>query len=297
MSVHKTLHQDVLGYVDSEGEKDDIWFGWCFHKTQGVLPLRAVFDNKNVDLTEVQREDVYKFYNDTRFKKSGWSIKLKDVKECSIEMKIDSKWIPIFILNVGLNTDTVKNSLASFVVVDNFYKDPYSVRKFALQQDFKEGPQYHKGKRSINSEFRFPGLKERFEEIIGCKIKNWDLYGVNGCFQYCVASDLAVYHHDHQTYAGVLFLTPDAPPETGTRLYRSRITKKMKVDEGEQKIVFKNGFYDSTQFEQVDVVGNVFNRLVLFDAKIIHAAPLYFGNTIENSRLFQLFFFDVDNLL
>jgi len=297
MDNHKTLHEDVLGYIDSKGEKDNNWFGWCFHTTQGILPLRAVCNTEIIDLIEDEREDVYNFYNNIRFKKSGWHVKLTDVESCSIEMEIDSKWETIFILKTPVYTETTKYKMPTFVVVDNFYKDPHSVRNFALQQDFKEGPAYHKGKRSINSKFRFPGLKERFEEILGCNIKNWDSYAVNGCFQYCLASDLAVYHHDEQTYAGVLFLTPNAPPETGTRLYRSRITKKMKVDEAEHSAVFKNGFYDSTQFEQVDVVGNVFNRLVLFDAKIIHAAPLYFGNTIENSRLFQLFFFDVDNLL
>jgi len=32
--------------------------------------------------------------------------------------------------------------------------------------------------------------------------------------------------------------------------------------------------------------------LVLFDAKCIHAATEYFGQTKEDSRLFHLFFFD-----
>ena len=71
-------------------------------------------------------------------------------------------------------------------------------------------------------------------------------------------------------------------------------TKKMKVDNGESNIVFQNGFLDSTQFEVVDVVGNVYNRLVLFDAQFIHAASCYFGHTSSNGRLFQLFFFDFE---
>jgi hypothetical protein len=37
----------------------------------------------------------------------------------------------------------------------------------------------------------------------------------------------------------------------------------------------------------------VYNRLVLFDAKNIHAAVNYFGDTKENSRFFHLFFFDI----
>jgi hypothetical protein len=62
----------------------------------------------------------------------------------------------------------------------------------------------------------------------------------------------------------------------------------------EADIVFKNGFLDPSQFDVVDIVGNVYNRLVLFNAKFIHSASSYFGNSIENGRLFQLFFFDIE---
>ena len=58
--------------------------------------------------------------------------------------------------------------------------------------------------------------------------------------------------------------------------------------------MFRNGFLDSTEFDLVDTIGNVYNRLILFDAQIIHAAATYFGTTKENSRLFQLFFFDLE---
>ena len=67
----------------------------------------------------------------------------------------------------------------------------------------------------------------------------------------------------------------------------------MKVDDTESSLVFRRGFLDSTEFEMVDTVGNVYNRVVLFDAKMIHSASEYFGTTKENGRLFQLFFFDL----
>ena len=68
----------------------------------------------------------------------------------------------------------------------------------------------------------------------------------------------------------------------------------MKVSGAEHGQVIKNGYLDSTEFDLVDVVGNVYNRLVLFDAQVIHAASTYFGTTKENGRLFQLFFFDLE---
>jgi hypothetical protein len=44
----------------------------------------------------------------------------------------------------------------------------------------------------------------------------------------------------------------------------------------------------------VDVLGNVYNRLVIFDASAIHSASQYFGTVKENSRLWQMFFFDTE---
>ena len=222
-------------------------------------------------------------------------------------MFFDEKWNTIFTFDFNFNfnlekkkdNETVsspiksKKFIPSFVVVDNFYEKPDLVRSFALKQDFSLHPDYHKGKRT-DVVYRFNGLRESFESILGIKIKNWEKYGVNGCFQYCIAGDQLVYHYDTQEYAGVLFLTPDAPPNTGTSFYRSKYTKKSRIEQKDIDITFKNGFLDSTEFDVVDVVGNVYNRLVLFDAQMIHAASTYFGNSIENGRLFQLFFFDLD---
>lgn len=184
----------------------------------------------------------------------------------------------------------------SFVVVDNFYQEPDKIREYALNQDFVANIKYHKGKRSIDPKFRFPGLKERFEEILNRKIKNWENYPVNGCFQYCVAEDKSVYHVDCQEYAGIIYLTPDAPPECGTCFYRSKKTHQMRIspNDSDYSTIFEKGFYDSTQFDLVDVVGNVYNRLILFDSQTIHAAPTYFGQDLHDARLFQLFFFDLE---
>ena len=49
---------------------------------------------------------------------------------------------------------------------------------------------------------------------------------------------------------------------------------------------------DKTPYQEVDVLGNVYNRLVLFDAGCIHSASEYFGFNYENARLWQMFFFD-----
>lgn len=177
-------------------------------------------------------------------------------------------------------------------VVDNFYSDPHAVRKLALQQHFEPNLEYFKGKRT--QRFDTIEVKDAFEKIIKKKITLWDEYGANGVFQYCTPDDPIVYHGDAQMYAGIVYLTPDAPHSTGTTFLRSNGVTKTRYNEFHKyDTIYPCGHYDSTQFDEVDVVGNVFNRLVIWDARIIHAASCYFGTNVHDARLFQIFFFDV----
>lgn len=188
------------------------------------------------------------------------------------------------------------NWQARIHVVDNFYADPYAVRELALRQQYVENGS--RGVRSLD-QFIFPGVKEAFEKVLGKKITRWaDEYGICGRFQYCTSEDALVYHCDAQRWAAMIFLTPNAPHECGTSLLKHKKTgirtnedpniEQCFVDLGEPY------FLDPTPFEEVDVIGNVFNRLVLFDGRCIHSARKYFGNRINNSRLFQIFFFDAE---
>jgi glycosyltransferase involved in cell wall biosynthesis len=182
-------------------------------------------------------------------------------------------------------------------VIDNFYDDPYLTREFALKQDYNGDLRFYKGKRT-GKRFSTPQIKQKFEEILGQKIVNWDGPGdefggsMNGVFQYCTPEDALVYHYDSQTWAAMVFLTPDAPVQTGTSFYRHKESGIKVAEEPDADRAFAGGFYDATKFELIDTVGNVFNRCVIFDARQIHAATEYFGQTINDSRLFQIFFFD-----
>ena len=176
-------------------------------------------------------------------------------------------------------------------VVDNFYSDPYAVREYALKQEFKPEIEYFKGSRTIEQYF-VPGTKEAFERIMGIKIREWESHGMCGRFQYCTAQDSLVYHNDGQTWAAMIYLNPDAPYCTGTSLYASKNGARRTSDPQYSDEVYAGGFYDETKFELVDSIGNVFNRLFIFDAQNIHAASKYFGQTKEDSRLFHIFFFD-----
>ncbi len=193
------------------------------------------------------------------------------------------------IMNFSIST----NQKPRIWIVDDFYADPHTVREFALKQEFEPNLNYYKGSRS-NNQYIVPGTKEAFEKIMGRKITNWtETHGMCGRFQYCTAEDALVYHCDGQTFAGMVYLTPDAPVSCGTSLFAHKKTGlRNENDFGDVNVFGETGFYDKTKFELVDTAGNVFNRLVLFDAKCIHSANEYFGTDITNSRLFHLFFFD-----
>ena len=191
-----------------------------------------------------------------------------------------------------VNTDYMNGAW----IVDNFYKDPDSVREFALAQEYQvnnDGEQGYIGQRTIQ-QYLFPGLKEEFERIIGQKITRWEDHGMNGRFQMAKAGEPLVYHCDDQRWAGMLYLTPNAPYQCGTTTYALKGTDIRHKEHPEILRCFQPGSrnFDGTPFEQVDVFGNVYNRLVIFNARYLHSASEYFGFNSENCRLWQMFFFD-----
>lgn len=187
-----------------------------------------------------------------------------------------------------------ENKEKSYIVVDNFYKNPDTIRSFAYQQEFVYNETFYKGMRTPKT-FLFEGLKEEFESLIGETITLWEKHQFNGCFQVTSAENQQVYHCDENTWAGVVYLTPDAPAESGTCLYRSKITGQndnRMASQDEMNASFAGGFYDSTKFEKTDDVGNIYNRLVLFRGTRIHSAGSYFGKNLNDGRLVHLFFFN-----
>ena len=177
-------------------------------------------------------------------------------------------------------------------VAENFYQNPYKVRELALEQNFQANLNYYKGKRT-DEQVIFEGTKEAFESVMGQKITKWaDYYPMCGRFQSCTAEDSLVYHWDNQKWAGMIYLTPDAPYVGGTSMFSHKKTRIRHESEPGSSVSFEGGFYDRSKFELVDTVGNVFNRLVIFDAKCIHAANESFGKDLQSSRLFHMFFFD-----
>jgi len=182
-------------------------------------------------------------------------------------------------------------------VVDNFYKDPDAVRHYALNQTYWPG-EGGVGWRT-RKQFFFDGVKERFEDIMNYKITKWEDYGICGRFQAGFADSKTplVYHCDPQQWAAMIYLTPNAPFETGTKIVANKKSKIYHSSQSDNVLDYfpqQETFCDGTLFETIDVVGNVYNRLVIFDGQSIHSACGYFGHSIATGRLWQIFFFDAE---
>jgi len=207
-------------------------------------------------------------------------------------------------IKYGVNKHTYKTP--NLIVIDNFYENPDKIREYALSLNYQP-PENHGavGYRCESGRKIQEGTKELFEKLLhatipgGNKKGSWD-YSTNGCFQWCNAKTPIVYHSDEQQYAAIVYLTPNAPPNTGTSFFRHKKYKLRnsevfsKSDWYQSDLNYKEPHLDKTQWETFDSIGNVYNRLVIFNAQYIHGVTEYFGEDINNSRLFQLFFFNKD---
>jgi Protein of unknown function (DUF616) len=177
------------------------------------------------------------------------------------------------------------------IVIDDFLEKPDDIRALALQQKYEK--MGSAGKRSLE---RFHHLVDptRIEAALGRKIQDWGKHDISGRFQFCIAEDPLVFHSDSQSHALMVFLTPDAPQESGLSLVRSKATGHRR-DPSDPKIastIYDGNHFDPTKWETIDKIGNVYNRAIIWDGKMLHAPSCYFGNNIQNGRLFWMFFFD-----
>lgn len=176
------------------------------------------------------------------------------------------------------------------MIIDNFYTNPDNVRNFALSQNFDVKGNYP-GART------HPYLPQDVKDAISYwmsfagPVTDWfESQGYTGAFQIATAEDRTWIHTDHYNmWAGVCYLTPDAPHTGGTSLYRHKATglhrrSDLEIGDG----------YDYTKWDKFDTIGNKYNRLILYRGDLFHASVDYFGHDLYTGRLFQTFFFNTE---
>lgn len=192
------------------------------------------------------------------------------------------------------------------IVIDNFYENAYETRNYILTQDFKVRGNYPE-QRTIS--YANQKLKDIIQEYItpfAGKIINFPMPDetnktdnniYNGAFQYTTSRDRSCVNIDEfNNWAGVLYMTPNAPLSSGTGFYKFKDGSFCEKDQKilDNKTETDNFNQDLTKWEQVDNIGNIFNRLILFNSKRFHMSQDYFGDSKENGRLFQVFFFSTE---
>jgi hypothetical protein len=180
------------------------------------------------------------------------------------------------------------------LIVDNFYKDPDSIVHLAEQQKYKPQLKYYKGVRT-EERFLFPYVREEFQRLLRLEITDWLNQPMNGIFQKTSKDDPLVWHSDSQDYAAAIYLTKDAPVSMGTSFWRdtkfgcrrppSHPLEGKAIADAE--VYTEYNLLHKDNWQLVDKVGAVYNRLAIWDAKLIHSASEY-GSM---DRLVQLFFF------
>jgi hypothetical protein len=319
-TMHESLDPDIKLHLDhlEEVEGAVLIQGWCASPVFPIDKIEAWIGDAMISEGQygLPRIDVFLFYQSAwpAFLNSGFRLKVPKASSDLVLLAIDGlgNRHKVFSL-AGTDEESqageaplalTGDAHSGLVVVDDFYRSPDSLRRFALRCEFVESPQAHKGRRT-REVYRNDTLKATFESLLQRRITRWD-YMTNGVFQCCTAEDRLVYHMDLQTYAAAVFLTPNAPLNSGTSFFRSKDTGLRRAPSDSDVLrtglskerllrdTFKNGHYDNSNLDLVDTVANVYNRLVLWDARLIHSASSYFGDSLETGRLFQLFFFDAE---
>ena len=181
---------------------------------------------------------------------------------------------------------------SNLIVLDDFYTNVDQVRKLALSVPYEVKGNYP-GQRS--DPHIAPGVKPMFEKLLGLPITYWPEDKYNGAFQYATAKEDSWVHRDATDWAAIIYLTPDAPVSSGTAFYRHVDTGLDLIPEGVQPGIQAQMDRDSQRMDkwtEVDRVGNIYNRCVIFNGRRSHRSCDYFGDSLENGRLFQLFFFN-----
>jgi hypothetical protein len=199
------------------------------------------------------------------------------------------------------------------IIVDNFHPDPDSVRRRALNMEFVRDEDFV-GWRT--QRYQPTGIKKLIEQRMRCRIKRWedDKTGnehYSGAFfsgfdTGSYAQKIWVHYDVPISWVTLLiYMTPAAPPDAGISMWQHRATgliacptqhdaARLKVPVGKLKEILARDADRSNRWREIDRIGNVYNRAVMFTSGLLHSASAHFGSDKFNGRIFQAFRFSID---
>ncbi len=201
----------------------------------------------------------------------------------------------------------------TYLIIDDFYDDPYAVRNTALHTDYArltDGANYP-GDNSAEM-FEMEGLNEFVSKLVHEPVMGTPNTG-HCRFRIATAgSDARArlrMHVDGDSYwSGIVYLTLPEHCRGGTEFYRHKElgTDRAPIYDSEvahlgsqscvrftQEIIYRDS-NDESKWDHVMTIPMRFNRCVLFRPWFWHTSGESFGDQGANARLVQLFFFTLD---
>ena len=188
---------------------------------------------------------------------------------------------------------------AKFMYFSGFYNNPDAERAHAMSLEYEPGKDGFPG---MFSKDKLPedisqNIKEFFENhIVHRKITKWD-HNFNTKFSYMTEVWAPHIHHDTETMWGaVLYLTPDAPFESGTGFYKHKATgiEANNWDIPGTNLHTTGDCRNDDLWDRTTYAPNSYNSIVVFRGNNYHKGMGGFGSDINDARLTQLFFFDTE---
>jgi hypothetical protein len=160
------------------------------------------------------------------------------------------------------------------IIIDNFLEDPDRIREESLELSYTKAEPNSPGWKGFRCLYtNMPGYE--LTELVREKLSELDPK-FKDCsprcfFHYTLNEDMSNTIHTDGIfdYAGVLYLTPNPPLNSGT------------------------AFYNENN-EEIGYVENVYNRLTIYPSNIPHSIKESFGDNITNGRLVFTIFLSVN---
>ena len=198
------------------------------------------------------------------------------------------------------------------IIKDNFYKDPDKVVAIAkglkyvkYEETWYSSAYTTKYGKKVNNPFNGYRYNEEevitnIEQLIKKRINRDTWYtggdNWNGAFhmKYKNENHTDFIHHHYKPndcengYSGVVYLNKGFH-DSGTKIWKNKKTQKIT---GEFGPFFEK--YNNNDWELYKHIIPKFNRIVLFKGDVYHSGDVGFGENESDCRLFQTFFFNVD---
>lgn len=193
-------------------------------------------------------------------------------------------------------------------VSEDFYQDPDALRELALGMEYSSRSRNFPGSRSTRTVIPSEVVKA-FSSLLKVVIdspKNKIPY--NGCFQFMRAQDYknAYVHSDRSVnWAGIVYLSQKTEPEGGTSFFEHQLTGLKRYPElleipslardfdltpEELVLLLREDRKNKSKWKEIDRIGFVYNRFVLYDAQLFHRNGKTWGSSLKTGRLTHNFF-------